>query len=157
MSENRRWSLSRCWRTVGLVSAVVLVSVAAGCGGSQSPASTPEPARAVAPVVEPVVAAPSRAATPEAPEYVFHIYWDGIHVLTVYPVPGLVRSEERSGQSPPYGEYNEYFSIISHYYEREDLWVEPIEAATSVENLLDRLRAIELVEVDEEENLPQSL
>ena len=48
------------------------------------------------------------------------------------------------------------FSVMSHYYESEGMWVSAMNGATSLDDFLDRLRAVELVEIVEFENEPQS-
>ncbi len=134
-----------------VVAALLLVA----CGGASS---APDEPVAAPPVVEqPVVEAPAAPTRPEMPEYMFHVYWDGIHVLTVYPVAGVIRSEERGNNVPPYGEHHEEFSLISHYYERENMWAPMIEAASDVDDLLRRLGDVDLVEIDEVLNEPQEL
>lgn len=125
------------------------------CGGAQDAAPAPEPAPVAveAPAPEPE---PERAALAEADASVlYHVFWDGIHVMTVYPYAGLLRSEE-SSSAAPYNERNPHFSVMSHYYEREGMWVPAMNGATSLEDFLDRLRAVELVEIVEFENEPQS-
>ncbi len=127
---------------------LLAVTVTMGCGGVQvEPAAAPEP---VAPVVDPV-AVPEPEPDPNA-GLLWYVYWQGIHNLTVYPTPGLVRSEEPHNAVPAFLSRNPYFSIISVYYEHEDVWAPAIEAATSVEDLLDRFRAMENVEVEEAVN-----
>ncbi|MFT4705750.1 MAG: hypothetical protein ACI81R_003462 [Bradymonadia bacterium] len=135
--------------TAPLLTAILGLSLSA-CGGSQTPIDPPptpvvteQPPARVAPVV------------PAGPTLNHHVYWDGIHVMTVYEVPGIVRSEVRGDATPPYGERNAHFSLISHYFESEGRWSMAIENATSVDDLLVRLGRIELVQLDTVEVEPQ--
>lgn len=124
------------------------------CGGGSS-APDEAPAEVAPPQASVVVEeAPER---PEMPEYIYHVYWDGIHVMTVYPVAGVIRSEERDNNVPPYGDRNDAFSLISHYYERESMWAPIIQSATDADDLLRRLSDVDLVEIDEVLNEPQEL
>lgn len=133
---------------------MALGGLLAACGGAQE-APMPEPEPVAAPTAPPA-AEPERAALANVDtSLIYHVFWDGIHVMTVYPYAGLIRSEEASS-APPYNERNPHFSVMSHYYEREDMWVAAIDGATGVEDFLDRLRAVELVDVFEVENEPQS-
>lgn len=133
--------MRRSMRTWTLLT-TTLATVSA-CGGSQVVDEAP----AAAPVVE-------RAPQPveQVDARLWYVYWDGIHVLTVYPRAGVVRSEEPQNQFPPFGGSNAHFSIISHYYEQEDLFGPVISEATSLDDLLRRLVEVELVEIEQTVN-----
>lgn len=137
-----------------LLTALALALTLAACGGSTSQAPAPAP--------EPVAPAPAPAPVVEEPPnphegWLWYVYWEGIHCLTVYPQAGLIRSEESANANATFRSRNPYFSIISVYYEREDEWAPEIDAATSVDDLLDRFRAMPEVEVEQAENPVQSL
>ena len=132
-----------------LISAALM---AGACGGGSVETAPAEVAPTPPP--QPVV-----RAEPEPNPYeglLWYVYWEGIHCLTIYPQPGLVRSEEPHNANATFQSRNEHVSIISVYYEREDAWAPVIEAATSVDDLLARLRAMEAVEVEEAVNPVQS-
>ena len=126
--------------------------LAAGCGGG-TVETAPAPVaaeRPPAPRPRPVV-----QANPYA-DLIWYVYWEGIHCLTIYPNPGLIRSEEPHNANATFQSRNEHFSIISVYFEREDEWAPVIEAATSIDGLLSALRGMEQTEVEEAINPVQS-
>ena len=128
-----------------IVTLLVVASFVSACGGAEpAPESAPAPVVAVAPPPpEPVVEEDQNA------DLLWYIFWEGIHCLTVYPQPGLVRSEEPHNANPTFSSRNDHFSIISVYYEREDEWAPVIEAATSLEDLLERFGRMDQTEVEE--------
>jgi len=134
--------------------AALAVSTLAGCGGAQETTSVAErPAAAVAaPAPRPSPAPAAAPAVPSRDHLVWYVYWDGIHCLTVYPRAGLIRSEEAANANPTFRSRNEHFSIVSHYYEREDDWAAVIEAATSLDDFLARVASVDLVIVEEADN-----
>lgn len=131
-----------------------LFSLALACGGGSATQDT----QMATPAPPPPTASP--AAAPEAPNphqgVIWYVYWEGIHCLTVYPDAGLIRSEESHNANTTFSSRNPHFSIISNYFEREDEWTPVIEAATSVDDLLDRLRAMQNVEVEQASNPVQT-
>jgi hypothetical protein len=116
----------------------------AGCGGG---AAVEE-----APLVAPVVAPPPPREAPQVDARIWYVYWDGIHSLTIYPRGGVIRSEEPANAGPPYGGQSAHFSVMSHYFEQEDLFGPLIGSASSLEELLRLVREVPLVEVVEETN-----
>lgn len=124
---------------------LAVASIAFACGGVET---VPEPPPA--PVAEPTPPPPP-VVVEEDPnaDLLWYVYWEGIHCLTIYPQPGLVRSEEPHNANATFSSRNEYFSIISVYFEREDEWTPEVEAATSLEDLLERLDAMEQTEIEE--------
>lgn len=112
----------------------------------EAPAPTPVPSVATTPPPPPP--APVVQDDPNS-DLIWYVYWEGIHCLTVYPQPGLIRSEEPHNASPTFSSRNEYFSLISAYYEREEELAPIVEAATSLEDLLERLAAMASTEVEE--------
>lgn len=119
--------------------------VLSACGGTQSASEEPAPVS-----TPPVVERP--AEREQVDTRLWYVFWDGIHVLTVYPRPGLVRSEEPQSSFPPFGGQSPYFSVISHYFEQEDLFGPVIAEATSLEDLLARLAGVALVEIEQTVN-----
>ncbi len=128
----------------GMFVGIMAAAVAFGaCGGGQ----TVEPA--------PAVVAPAPPPPPPQEEIdvrVWFVFWDGIHVFTVYPRGGLIRSEEPGNSVPPFGEQSPHFSIISHYWEKESDFARVISEADSVERLLELLVREPLVEIVEDTN-----
>lgn len=143
--------MTRTAHAAPLALCFALALALAACGGAaaEAPAPTPEPAAAPAPPPPPVVE--RRQPNPHE-GLIWYVYWEGIHCLTVYPQPGLIRSEEPDSANATFRGRSEHFSIISVYWEREDAWADAIEAATGVDDLLRRLRAMEMVEVEEAVN-----
>ncbi|MFT6398643.1 MAG: hypothetical protein ACJAYU_003405 [Bradymonadia bacterium] len=133
---------------------LAIASITFACGGGSVEAPAPAPT----PPAQPTPAPPPVPVVEEDPnsELVWYVYWEGIHCLTVYPQPGLVRSEEPHNASPTFSSRNEHFSVISAYYEREDELAPVIEAATSLEDLLERMAAMADSEVEEAINPIQS-
>ena len=123
---------------------LAVASIAFACGGVET---VPEPPPA--PVAEPTPPPPVVVEEDPNADLLWYVYWEGIHCLTIYPQPGLVRSEEPHNANATFSARNEYFSIISVYYEREDEWTPEVEAATSLEDLLERLDAMEQTEIEE--------
>lgn len=121
---------------------LALCAVLAGCGGA---------AVVEAPVVETPPPPPPRAA-PTVDSRIWYVYWDGIHSLTIYPRGGVIRSEEPHNAGPPYGGQSPHFSVMSHYYEQEDLFGPIIAAADSVDALLAQIAQVPLVEVVQDTN-----
>lgn len=115
----------------------------AGCGGAQTVEQAAPPPPAPAPSVQP--------ARVEVDARTWYVFWEGIHVMTVYANPGLIRSEEAGMSGPPWGERSAHFSILSHYVEQEDLFGPSIAQATSVDDLIARLATIPTVEIQLEE------
>ena len=127
-----------------IVTLLVAASFVLACGGAEpAPEPVPEPVVEVAPPPPPVVEEDPNA------DLLWYIFWEGIHCLTVYPQPGLIRSEEPHNASPTFSSRNDHFSIISVYYEREDEWAPVVDAATSLEDLLERLGAMAQTEIEE--------
>ena len=121
----------------------------AGCGGGQSP--DPEPVVTSEPTPSTAVDEPE-VQDPRA-ELIWYVYWDGIHSLTVYPTAGPIRSEEQgSGNATFSNPSHAQFSIISTYFEREDFFAPAIDAATDLDDLLERIGALDMVEVTEDIN-----
>ncbi len=135
---------------------LAITSLTFACGGGSveapAPETTPPPQATPAPPPPPP---PVVVEDPNA-DLVWYVYWEGIHCLTVYPQPGLVRSEEPHNAGATFSSRNEHFSVISAYYEREDEISSVIDAATSLENLLERLAAMENTEVEEAINPVQA-
>ena len=128
------------------------VAALAGCGGTQE---APDVAERPPAAVEAPAPRPAPVATPAAPSrdhLVWYVYWDGIHCLTVYPRAGLIRSEEAANANPTFRSRNAHFSIVSHYYEREEDWAPIVDAATSLDDFLARVAGVDLVIVEEAEN-----
>ncbi|MCB9520365.1 MAG: hypothetical protein H6698_00925 [Myxococcales bacterium] len=141
-----------------LIVTLAATAVMAGCGGAQTP-PTPPPAAAApvaAPTPAPVASAPAAPTGPDRSGLLWYVYWEGIHCLTVYPAPGLVRSEEPNNAVPTFRSRSPYFSIISVYFEHEDEWAPVIDAATSLDDLLARLAELDQVEVEEALNPVQT-
>jgi hypothetical protein len=121
---------------------LAVASIAVACGGS-APIPEPAPEPVVAPTPPPVVEVDPNA------DLLWYVFWEGIHCLTIYPQSGLIRSEEPHNANATFSSRNDHFSVISVYYEREDEWTPIIEAATSIEDLLERLTAMGQTEVEE--------
>ena len=119
------------------------------CGGSQD-TMTVTPLESSEPVIESVEEEPIE----EVDERIWYVYFSGIHCLSIYPQPGQVRGEEAPNNANPTfnNSPNPYFSVVSAYFEREDDFAAPIEAATSLENLLQLLDEMDQVEFEEEIN-----
>ncbi len=136
-----------------LTLATGLFLLTASCGGASSEPVQTAPTQA-APAPRPVQAE-APAANPHEGT-LWYVYWEGIHCLTIYPTPGLVRSEESRNANATFSSRNPHFSVISSYYEREQDWSAAIDAATSVDDLILRLGAMEGVEVEEADSPVQS-
>jgi hypothetical protein len=126
--------------------AVSLTSLVA-CGGA---AAVPDPVVADAPAPVPAPYTPPPA--PQIDTRMWVVIWDGIHAMSIFPDPGAIRSEDPAFEQPPYGGTSEHFSLVSHYFEEEDQFGPVIAAATSLDDLLARLAAVELTEVIEQVN-----
>ena len=136
------------------VAALVAVAMLCACGGSQDTEST-EANEAATTAPEETTPEPVAEQEPEEDprqDLLWYVFWDGIHVMTVYPMPGPIRSEEPENANAVFSSDNDNFSLISHYYEQEDFFADTIAAATSLDDLLERLAAIELVEIQEDIN-----
>jgi hypothetical protein len=131
-------------RTFALLAPLSLLI--AGCGGGAAEAPTPAaPPQTQAPAPEYEPASPVR-------DSIWHVYWDGIHCLTIYPTAGAIRSEEPNNANATFSSRSEHFSIVSVYWEREDAWAPAIDAAADLDDLLSRLRRMEAVDVEEVPN-----
>lgn len=126
--------------------AVGLVLALPGCGGAT--VAAPEvPAAAPAPVVE---RDPPRRAVDDR---MWHVFWDGLHVLTVYPEGGMLRSRQPAERvSAPWGERSPRFSVISLYSQTEARFTPLLEAAADVDDLVRRIEALEDMEIVQEQN-----
>ena len=125
--------------------------LATACGGSQQPAAanptTANRAPAAAPTPRPQPA-PAPAADPRQ-KLVWVAFYDEIQALTIYPQPGAIRSEVAAHPTPGFDGQSRYFSFYSNYGEREADFVEAIHSATSLDDLLAKLRALPKVRVQE--------
>lgn len=137
-----------------LIALLCLSFAAAACGGASVESSAPaEPvpaAQPATPAPTPVVEA-TPAPDPRA-DLIWYVYWEGIHCLTVYPMAGLIRSEEPQNANPTFQSRSDHFSIISVYWEREADWAPEIEAASDLDDLLARFGAMAGVEIEEAVN-----
>jgi hypothetical protein len=124
-----------------VVLVLAVASIGFACGGS---APVPEPVPIAAPAPPP----PVIEEDPNA-DLLWYVFWEGIHCLTIYPQAGLIRSEEPHNASPTFSSRNDYFSVISVYYEREETWAPVIDEATSLDDLLEGLGSMEQTEVEE--------
>ena len=105
------------------------------CGGSQ-PAPDPDPVSIVVPEPEPEL------ELPEAPaiEHVFYqVFWQDIHVLTVYRGRGTLRSEDSSHPADVFSGDCDYMTAISHYFEHEQDLRPLVDEADSVEAFFELL------------------
>ena len=121
------------WRSLAL--AATLVIGLAGCGGAQQPADALQP---------PTEAAPAAPAPPERSmdDRMWLVSWQGILVLTVYPLPGPVQAHRHAPDGPPpFGGRHRHFSAVSHYADRQAALAPVLAEAQSVEGLLEALRA----------------
>jgi len=81
------------------------------CGGS-TPVVEQQPVQQVVepePVPEP----------PTAEHIYYQVYWDDIHVLTIYRGSGVLRSEESNNPSDVFSGSCAYMTASSHYFEKE--------------------------------------
>ncbi len=127
-----------------LVASLLLLSA---CAGPQASAPAPVP---------PVEAAPRPAAARPADDprarLIWYVFFQEIHALTIYPQPGLIRSEAGNQPTPGFEGRSAYFSVFSLYHERETEFAEALHGATSLDDLLARLRAMPGVRVEEDVN-----
>lgn len=122
------------------VPGVALVWLAA-CGGAPPP---PPPAPAPAATAP---AAPARIDT-----RIWHVMYEGIHSMTIFPEAGPIRAYNPEIVVDPYGGRSPHFSIFSRYTEREPYFAPLIREATSLEDLLARVAGLPGVEVIEDVN-----
>lgn len=119
---------------------VLFVSAMAACGGTQPP----PPAQPV--TTPPPVEAP---AAPE-PEHVYYeVYWDDIHVLTVYRGAGVLRSEEPSNPGDRFSGMCGFMTASSHYFEKETEMRALVDAADNLEEFLQSLTPEDGYDVEE--------
>ena len=113
------------------------VATLTGCGASS-----------VAPVaVQQVEVAPEPVQ--ELDTRIFYVFVREIQALTIYPDAGPIRNEMRSGETPPWGTNSEHFAIFSNWHGAEDEVASAISAATSLDDLLQRLAALPGVRIEE--------
>ncbi|MCA9562285.1 MAG: hypothetical protein KC561_02290 [Myxococcales bacterium] len=99
---------------------------AAACGGTQpTPTPTPGDSQSEAPIQREM-----------APVLQYEVYWDDIHVLTLYGTAGPLRSEESGHPDDVFSGRSSYVTASSHYFEREPQMIRIIEAASSMDELL---------------------
>ena len=111
------------------------ISVFQACGGSQS-TPPPDPVSVAIPEPEP------EPELPEAPpiEHVFYqVFWQDIHVLTVYRGGGTLRSEDSSHPADVFSGECAYMTAISHYFEHEAALRPFIDEADSVDGFFELL------------------
>lgn len=121
----------------------------AGCGGSSAQSPVQEPA--------PTVQEPPRPAAVDTARMrlMWLVHWHNIHVLTVYPTPGLIASTRRSADNPappPFGTRSRAFSAVSVHRDSEPWMAEVLAGATSLDALLAAFAEREHVEVTEVDN-----
>lgn len=105
-----------------------------------------------APSVDPTPVLPVQAQP--APEReldrrIFYVFVREIQALTIYPDGGPIRNEMRSGEAPPWGTNSPYFAIFSNWHGAEAEVTPAISAATSLDDLLQRLATLPDVRIDE--------
>jgi hypothetical protein len=92
-------------------------------------------------------------ATPEPEQEldtrIFYVFVREIQALTIYPDGGPIRNELRTGETPPWGTSSPHFAIFSNWHGAEDEVSPAIVAATSLEDLLQRLSALPDVRIEE--------
>jgi len=129
-----------------LVSLVVVFGLtgltqAVGCGGTS----------AVEEQVLPEVS--NEPAVVSGPDIrIWYVFWEGIHSLTIYPEPGPIRAYVGGSTRAPWGTQNRNFAVMSTYVDREDAFGAVIAASATLEELLERLAAMDRVEIDEAVN-----
>jgi hypothetical protein len=102
-------------RFVGPAGTCLLVVglVLGGCGGGAEQARETSAPPPPAPVVE------EAPAPPELEHVYYQVFWEQIHVLTVYRGGGRLRSEEPNHPDAVLGGSCSYMSAASHYFEHE--------------------------------------
>lgn len=120
---------TRAWVGTILIFSLFLIH----CGGSQPDVET-QPV-----VVEPVVEVePPSLETPEEDiDTVYYVvYWNGLHVLSIYQGGGPIRSEYPDDPSCGFGGRSEFMSILSHYCEHEADVLPFLDEAETLEDFL---------------------
>ena len=90
-----------------------------------------------------------QAPEPELDRRIFYVFVREIQALTIYPDGGPIRNEMRSGETPPWGTNSPYFAIFSNWHGAEEEVTPAISAATSLDDLLQRLATLPDVRIDE--------
>ena len=105
-----------------------------------------------APPVAPTPVQPvqvEQAPESELDRRIFYVFVREIQALTIYPDGGPIRNEMRSGETPPWGTNSPYFAIFSNWHGAEEEVTPAISAATSLDDLLQRLATLPDVRIDE--------
>ncbi|TVQ95573.1 MAG: hypothetical protein EA398_17490 [Deltaproteobacteria bacterium] len=135
------------WTIAMALGAALAIGGLSACGGG-----SPPPAE-VAPAPEPVRQTPPPSAPAEVDTRMWHVFWDGIHIATVYPEGGQLRSRRPAEQArPPWGERSPAFSVISLYSQTEDRLAALIRQAADADELVGLIEALGDMEVVEERN-----
>lgn len=133
-------------RTILSILVFLPMCVFAACGGGQ-PVPPPNPAPVVIPEPEPA------PALPEAPaiEYVYYqVFWQDIHVLTVYRGGGALRSEESNNPDDQFSGPCDYMTAISHYFEHEAALQPLVDEADSLDAFFELLGQDSNYAIDED-------
>lgn len=85
----------------------------------------------------------------------WQITWHNIHVLTVYPQPGLLAAMRHSADSPPpapFGQRHPAYSVISVHRDSEPWMAEVMLASPNLQVLLENFEVRPDVDVIEQDN-----
>lgn len=112
-------------RVLSSICFVVFCALLTACGGS-APVVEERPTQ---PVVE-----PDPIPEPPAAEHIYYqVYWDDIHVLTIYRGSGVLRSEESNNPNDVFTGSCDYMTASSHYFEKERDLAALVSEADSIE------------------------
>lgn len=132
--------------TWGWLLGLMLVVVGWGCGGGAAPEPAP-----VAPVVG--EEAPPPPPVRQVDTRMWHVFWEELHILTVYPEGGALRSRRPADQAtPPFGDRSPNFSVISLYSQTEERIAPLLRRAGNADELIELILGLEDMEVVEERN-----